>query len=162
MLISALFFGWWQFQACICNNFFHCRNVHIHLCWYGCIGHWQMEKQQSKVTLFYVDLVKLKLVPILTFKAFLFALLSVCLKENYFYQFTLSSLLCSWCCNFKSWHAWPLLNLQFSAGTSIAVSSTLFASVLIGRAAFVFPIAYIKNLLERRESTKISFRKQVP
>ncbi|PON64420.1 Na+/H+ exchanger [Parasponia andersonii] len=47
-----------------------------------------------------------------------------------------------------------------SAGTSIAVSSTLLALVLIGRAAFVFSISNIKNLVERRESTKIEFRKQ--
>ncbi|KAL2325469.1 hypothetical protein Fmac_024527 [Flemingia macrophylla] len=47
-----------------------------------------------------------------------------------------------------------------SAGTSVAVSSTLFALVLIGRAAFVFPIANIKNCMKTRESTKIEFRSQ--
>lgn len=52
-------------------------------------------------------------------------------------------------------------SFQFSPGTSIAVSSTLFALVLLGRAAFVFPIANIKNYFQRTESTKIGFRKQV-
>ena len=33
----------------------------------------------------------------------------------------------------------------FSPGTFISVSSTLFALVLVGRAAFVFPIANITN-----------------
>ncbi|XP_027367256.1 sodium/hydrogen exchanger 1-like isoform X2 [Abrus precatorius] len=45
-------------------------------------------------------------------------------------------------------------------GTSVAVSSTLFALVLIGRAAFVFPIANITNCIKARESTKIEFRSQ--
>ncbi|KAL2325468.1 hypothetical protein Fmac_024526 [Flemingia macrophylla] len=48
-----------------------------------------------------------------------------------------------------------------SIGTSVAVSSTLFALVLIGRAAFVFPIANITNCIKKRESTKIEFRSQV-
>ncbi|KOM55032.1 hypothetical protein LR48_Vigan10g092400 [Vigna angularis] len=47
-----------------------------------------------------------------------------------------------------------------SAGISVAVSSTLFALVLIGRAAFVFPIAYIKNRINTRENTRIEFRSQ--
>ncbi|ESW16752.1 hypothetical protein PHAVU_007G182200 [Phaseolus vulgaris] len=49
---------------------------------------------------------------------------------------------------------------EASTGISFAVSSTLFALVLIGRAAFVFPIAYIKNRINTRESTKIEFRSQ--
>ncbi|TXG65634.1 hypothetical protein EZV62_006909 [Acer yangbiense] len=48
-----------------------------------------------------------------------------------------------------------------SAGTSIAVSSTLFGLVLLGRAAFVFPLANIKNLVGKRDGTKIKFRQQV-
>lgn len=46
------------------------------------------------------------------------------------------------------------------AGTSIAVSSSLFALVLIGRAAFVFPLANIKNCIQNRNSPKIEFRQQ--
>ncbi|KAK1561093.1 hypothetical protein Q3G72_034338 [Acer saccharum] len=49
---------------------------------------------------------------------------------------------------------------QASAGTSIAVSSTLFGLVLLGRAAFVFPLANIKNLVGKRDGTKIKFREQ--
>ncbi|KAK0600453.1 hypothetical protein LWI29_015168 [Acer saccharum] len=49
---------------------------------------------------------------------------------------------------------------QASAGTSIAVSSTLFGLVLLGRAAFVFPLANIKNLVGKRDGTKIKFRQQ--
>lgn len=48
-----------------------------------------------------------------------------------------------------------------SIGTSVAVSSTLISLVLIGRAAFVFPIANIANCFKTRESTKIEFRSQV-
>ncbi|KAI5398467.1 hypothetical protein KIW84_064019 [Lathyrus oleraceus] len=47
-----------------------------------------------------------------------------------------------------------------SIGTSVAVSSTLISLVLIGRAAFVFPIANIANCIKTRESTKIEFRSQ--
>ncbi|KAH8490977.1 hypothetical protein H0E87_023202 [Populus deltoides] len=47
-----------------------------------------------------------------------------------------------------------------SAGTSAAVSSTLFALVLVGRAAFVFPIASILNCVQKRESSKIHFKQQ--
>ncbi|XP_059652526.1 sodium/hydrogen exchanger 1-like [Cornus florida] len=47
-----------------------------------------------------------------------------------------------------------------SAGTSIAVSSTLFALVLVGRAAFVYPLANFCNCIKRRDSDKIEFRQQ--
>ncbi|KAF3956088.1 hypothetical protein CMV_018763 [Castanea mollissima] len=47
-----------------------------------------------------------------------------------------------------------------SPRTSIAVSSTLFALVLVGRAAFVFPIVNITNFIKKRPSTKIELRKQ--
>ncbi|XP_047337593.1 sodium/hydrogen exchanger 1-like [Impatiens glandulifera] len=47
-----------------------------------------------------------------------------------------------------------------SAGTSIAVSSSMFALVLIGRAAFVYPLTSIYNCTKRRESDKITFRRQ--
>lgn len=40
------------------------------------------------------------------------------------------------------------------------MSSTLFALVLIGRAAFVFPIANLASCIKTRESTKIEFRSQ--
>ncbi|KAF5740589.1 Sodium/hydrogen exchanger 1 [Tripterygium wilfordii] len=47
-----------------------------------------------------------------------------------------------------------------SPGTFVAVSSTLFALVLIGRAAFVFPLANIKNCIRKEENTKIELRQQ--
>ncbi|XP_021898836.1 sodium/hydrogen exchanger 2-like isoform X3 [Carica papaya] len=47
-----------------------------------------------------------------------------------------------------------------SPGTSIAVSSTFFALVLIGRAAFIFPLANILNYVRRSKNTKIEFRQQ--
>lgn len=37
----------------------------------------------------------------------------------------------------------------------------MFGLVLVGRASFVFPIANIGNLIKKRESAKIEFRKQV-
>ncbi|KAJ6762794.1 SODIUM/HYDROGEN EXCHANGER [Salix purpurea] len=47
-----------------------------------------------------------------------------------------------------------------SAGTSAAVSSTLFALVLVGRAAFIFPLANILNCFQKIESSKIHFKQQ--
>nr|CAP16138.1 Na+/H+ antiporter [Mesembryanthemum crystallinum] len=47
-----------------------------------------------------------------------------------------------------------------SAGTFLAVSSTLMLLVLIGRAAFVFPLANILNFIKKKEEHKIGFRKQ--
>ncbi|KAJ1387465.1 Cation/H+ exchanger [Sesbania bispinosa] len=60
----------------------------------------------------------------------------------------------------KASHFLNTLPCWNSIGTSVAVSSTLIALVLIGRAAFVFPIANIKNCIKTRESTKIEFRSQ--
>ncbi|XVF42012.1 hypothetical protein PTKIN_Ptkin01aG0326000 [Pterospermum kingtungense] len=47
-----------------------------------------------------------------------------------------------------------------SAGTSFAVSSTLFALVLVGRAAFVYPLANFINCIRNRSGSRIEFRQQ--
>ncbi|KAF6142535.1 hypothetical protein GIB67_039499 [Kingdonia uniflora] len=44
--------------------------------------------------------------------------------------------------------------------TSLAFSSTIVALVLVGRAAFVFPLANIANWLKRSSSTKVELRQQ--
>ncbi|GMY16500.1 sodium/hydrogen exchanger 2-like [Fagus crenata] len=48
-----------------------------------------------------------------------------------------------------------------SPGTSIGVSSMLLALVLIGRAAFVFPLSFISNLTKKSPSDKIELKQQV-
>ncbi|KAJ7973418.1 Sodium/hydrogen exchanger [Quillaja saponaria] len=48
-----------------------------------------------------------------------------------------------------------------SPGTSVAVSSILLALVLVGRAAFVFPLSFLSNLTKKNPDRKISFRQQV-
>ncbi|KAI4310991.1 hypothetical protein MLD38_035929 [Melastoma candidum] len=48
-----------------------------------------------------------------------------------------------------------------SPGTSIAVSSVLLALVLVGRAAFVFPLSFLANLSRKSSNETISFRQQV-
>ncbi|KAI4369420.1 hypothetical protein MLD38_017860 [Melastoma candidum] len=48
-----------------------------------------------------------------------------------------------------------------SPGTSIAVSSILLALVLVGRAAFVFPLSFLANLGRKAPKETISFRQQV-
>ncbi|KAH9615400.1 hypothetical protein KSS87_019881 [Heliosperma pusillum] len=47
-----------------------------------------------------------------------------------------------------------------SAGTFLAVSSSMLALVLVGRAAFVFPLATVYSWIKKREEHKIEFRKQ--
>ncbi|XP_057963484.1 sodium/hydrogen exchanger 2 [Malania oleifera] len=48
-----------------------------------------------------------------------------------------------------------------SPGTSVAVSSILLCLVLIGRAAFVFPLSFLSNLAKKSPNDKISFRQQI-
>ncbi|KAI9099115.1 hypothetical protein K1719_024882 [Acacia pycnantha] len=56
-------------------------------------------------------------------------------------------------------HAFATIS-NASVGTSIAISSTFLALVLVGRAIFVFPISNIKNCIKTRESSKIEFQSQ--
>ncbi|WJX90553.1 monovalent cation:H+ antiporter, CPA1 (nhx1) [Trifolium repens] len=44
---------------------------------------------------------------------------------------------------------------------SIGVSSLLLALILVGRAAFVFPLSFISNLSKKSQSEKIEFKQQV-
>nr|ABG89337.1 Na+/H+ antiporter [Caragana korshinskii] len=48
-----------------------------------------------------------------------------------------------------------------SPGTSVAASSVLLGLVLLGRAAFVFPLSFLSNLTKKSPYEKISFRQQV-
>ncbi|KAL9272212.1 Sodium/hydrogen exchanger 1-like protein [Drosera capensis] len=49
---------------------------------------------------------------------------------------------------------------EASAGTFLAISSAFLALVLIGRAAFVFPIANISNAITKKEPKKMDWRRQ--
>ncbi|GFY90620.1 sodium hydrogen exchanger 2 [Actinidia rufa] len=48
-----------------------------------------------------------------------------------------------------------------SPGTSVAVSSILLGMILVGRAAFVFPLSFLSNLAKKTPNEKISFKQQV-
>ncbi|KAG4908562.1 hypothetical protein AAZX31_20G216000 [Glycine max] len=48
-----------------------------------------------------------------------------------------------------------------SPGTSVATSSVLLGLILLGRAAFVFPLSFLSNLAKKSPNEKISFRQQV-
>ncbi|XP_027932697.1 sodium/hydrogen exchanger 2-like [Vigna unguiculata] len=54
---------------------------------------------------------------------------------------------------------WKFVN--DSPGTSIAASSVLLGLILVGRAAFVFPLSFLSNLAKKSPNEKISFRQQV-
>uniref|UniRef100_A0A5B6Z7S2 Putative nhx1 antiporter isoform X1 n=1 Tax=Davidia involucrata TaxID=16924 RepID=A0A5B6Z7S2_DAVIN len=48
-----------------------------------------------------------------------------------------------------------------SPGKSIGVSSVLLGLVLVGRAAFVFPLSFLSNLTKKSKSDKIEFKQQI-
>ncbi|CAN1838116.1 Sodium/hydrogen exchanger 2 [Linum perenne] len=48
-----------------------------------------------------------------------------------------------------------------SPGTSVAVSSILLALVLVGRAAFVFPLSFLSNLSKKSPNDKINIKQQI-
>lgn len=48
-----------------------------------------------------------------------------------------------------------------SPGVSIAVSAILLGLLMIGRAAFVFPLSFITNLSKKSQTEKVSLKKQV-
>ncbi|KAF8394506.1 hypothetical protein HHK36_020716 [Tetracentron sinense] len=48
-----------------------------------------------------------------------------------------------------------------SPGKSVGVSSILLALVLVGRAAFVFPLSFISNLAKKSPNDKIGFKQQI-
>uniref|UniRef100_A0A7N0UEI1 Cation/H+ exchanger transmembrane domain-containing protein n=1 Tax=Kalanchoe fedtschenkoi TaxID=63787 RepID=A0A7N0UEI1_KALFE len=48
-----------------------------------------------------------------------------------------------------------------SPGKSLAVSSTLLALILVGRAAFVFPLSLLSNLTKKTDGEKIAFKQQI-
>lgn len=48
-----------------------------------------------------------------------------------------------------------------SPGTSIGVSSILLGLILVGRAAFVFPLSFLSNLTKKNPSDKIGLNQQV-
>jgi hypothetical protein len=61
-----------------------------------------------------------------------------------------------------SWHLAFDFNFTFySPGTSVAVSSILLGLVMVGRAAFVFPLSFVSNLSKKSPNEKIGFRQQV-
>ncbi|KAL6278724.1 hypothetical protein ACE6H2_022325 [Prunus campanulata] len=47
-----------------------------------------------------------------------------------------------------------------SPGTSVAVSSILLGLLMLGRAAFVFPLSFLSNLAKKNPNEKISLRQQ--
>ncbi|KAL5566979.1 hypothetical protein UlMin_030143 [Ulmus minor] len=48
-----------------------------------------------------------------------------------------------------------------SPGTSVAVSSILLGLVMVGRAAFVFPLSFLSNLTKKAHHERVSFRQQI-
>ncbi|KAK1417878.1 hypothetical protein QVD17_27012 [Tagetes erecta] len=46
-------------------------------------------------------------------------------------------------------------------GTSVEVSAILLGFILVGRAAFVFPLSFLSNLTKKAQHEKIAFREQV-
>ncbi|KAG9136163.1 hypothetical protein Leryth_003782 [Lithospermum erythrorhizon] len=56
----------------------------------------------------------------------------------------------------EKWNA-----ISDSPGTSVGVSSILLGLILVGRAAFVFPLSFLSNLAKKNSHEKINIRQQV-
>lgn len=41
--------GVYILQACFCNIFICCRDIHLPICWNGCLGYWEVENCKQKV-----------------------------------------------------------------------------------------------------------------
>lgn len=54
-----------------------------------------------------------------------------------------------------------LLIIPLSPGKSVGVSSILLGLVLVGRAAFVFPLSFLSNLTKNSPHDRISLEQQV-
>nr|XP_025647358.1 sodium/hydrogen exchanger 3-like [Arachis hypogaea] len=48
-----------------------------------------------------------------------------------------------------------------SPGKSVGISSVLLGLILVGRAAFVFPLSFLSNLLQKSPHVKIDMKQQV-
>lgn len=62
------------------------------------------------------------------------------------------------------WHEEAIFNLNFilfSLRSVLGASGMLLGLVLLGRAAFVFPLSFIANLFRKFSKDKITFRQQV-
>lgn len=54
-----------------------------------------------------------------------------------------------------------ILFWTFSAGNYFGLFMTLIVLILVGRAAFVFPLSALSNYMRKSSDTKITFRQQV-
>lgn len=54
-----------------------------------------------------------------------------------------------------------VLTILDSPGQSIGVSAILLGLILLGRAAFVFPLSFLSNLTKSSPDEKIDWKKQV-
>lgn len=63
----------------------------------------------------------------------------------------------------KCWGNFALFLFIFllSPGKSVGVSSILLGLILVGRAAFVFPLSFLSNLTKNSPYDKINFKQQV-
>lgn len=53
------------------------------------------------------------------------------------------------------------LLIYCSPGKSVAISSIILGTVMVGRAAFVFPLSFLSNLSKKYDHEKITFNQQV-
>nr|BAG24501.1 Na+/H+ antiporter [Zostera marina] len=51
--------------------------------------------------------------------------------------------------------------IRDSPGKSVAISSIILGTVMVGRAAFVFPLSFLSNLSKKYDHEKISFNQQI-
>ncbi|KAG4397516.1 hypothetical protein GLYMA_10G158700v4 [Glycine max] len=92
----------------------------------------------------------------------LMAYLSYMLAELCYLSGILTVFFCGIVMSHYTWHnVTESSRITTNPGTSVATSGVLLGLILLGRAAFVFPLSFISNLAKKSPNEKISFRQQV-
>ncbi|XP_075094563.1 sodium/hydrogen exchanger 1 isoform X3 [Nicotiana tabacum] len=92
----------------------------------------------------------------------LMAYLSYMLAELFYLSGILTVFFCGIVMSHYTWHnVTESSRVTTSPGLSVAVSSILMGLILLGRAAFVFPLSFLSNLMKKSSEEKITFRQQV-
>ncbi|KAG6701542.1 hypothetical protein I3842_08G170200 [Carya illinoinensis] len=92
----------------------------------------------------------------------LMAYLSYMMAELFYLSGILTVFFCGIVMSHYTWHnVTECSRITTNPGTSVAVSSILLGLIMAGRAAFVFPLSFLINLVKKSPKEKINFRQQV-
>ncbi|KAK3039026.1 hypothetical protein RJ639_027511 [Escallonia herrerae] len=92
----------------------------------------------------------------------LMAYLSYMLAELFYLSAILTVFFCGIVMSHYTWHnVTESSRITTNPGTSVGVSSILLGLLMVGRAAFVFPLSFLSNLTKKSQYEKIELKQQV-